>query len=91
MEKQKQSTPECLSNYLIGGCKYSSKTDELQLKYLKENGPRIPLTGVKIDLYNPVLRSLRRYDIENVQGKLVDELSRKTFPLELGEINSHYL
>lgn len=64
---------------LISGCQ-PKKTDKGQSK----NRPKIHLAGVKSDLYNPVLSSFRRYDIENVQGKLSDEHSRSTLPSELG-------
>ncbi|VVC29640.1 Hypothetical protein CINCED_3A021324 [Cinara cedri] len=86
MEKQKQFIPERLNNYIIDGCQHCSKTDRLELKCLKESGPRIPLAGVKTFLYNPLQLSLRMYEIENIQGKYVNELSRKTFPLELATL-----
>lgn len=86
MEKQKQFIPEQLDSYLIGGCQHSSRSDQLlQIKCSKENSPRVPLVAVKTGLYNPMQPTFRMNEIEHYQGKRVDELSRKTFPLELGE------
>jgi len=83
VENPKQSTSERLGDFLIGGCQYS-KTDKLKPKSLTENLPRTKLAEVKSNLYNPVLSTFRRRDIENVQGKLSDELSGSTLPPGLG-------
>lgn len=40
------------NNYLINGC--HNQTAKLQSQCLKENGPRVQLAEVKMDLYNPV-------------------------------------
>lgn len=68
---------------MIGGCQYNKK-DKLKPELLSENIPRTNLAGVKSNLYNPVHSTFRRRDIENVQGKLSDELSSNTLPPGLG-------
>lgn len=71
------------NNYLISGC--HNQTAKLQSQCLKENGPRVQLAEVKMDLYNPVRSTLQRNDIENVQGRLSDEHSRSTLPPGMGK------
>lgn len=73
---------------MIDGCSQHSKSDKLKPKLLSENLPRTKLAGVKSNLYNPVLSTFRRRDIENVQGKLSDEHSGNTLPPGLGK-NKH--
>lgn len=48
----------------------------IRINYSKENLVR--LTGVKTGIYNPVLPTLRKYDRDDVLGKLSDEHSRHT-------------
>ncbi|XP_060874881.1 uncharacterized protein LOC132948444 [Metopolophium dirhodum] len=91
VENPKQSTSERHGDVLIGGCQYS-KTDKPKPELLSENLPRTKLSGVKSNLYNPVQSTFRRRDIENVQGKLSDELSGSTLPpglVALPNYNDH--
>ncbi|XP_003242206.1 uncharacterized protein LOC100574615 [Acyrthosiphon pisum] len=91
VEDPKQSTSERPGDILIGGCQYS-KTDKLKPELFSKNLPRTKLAGVKSNLYNPVQSTFRRRDIENVQGKLSDELSGNTLPpglVALPNYNDH--
>ncbi|XP_022165738.1 uncharacterized protein LOC111030513 [Myzus persicae] len=91
IENPKQNTSERLGDFLIGGCQYNKK-DKLKPELLSENIPRTNLAGVKSNLYNPVHSTFRRRDIENVQGKLSDELSSNTLPpglVSLPNYNDH--
>ncbi|XP_027848060.1 uncharacterized protein LOC114127900 [Aphis gossypii] len=88
IENPKQITSERLGNFLIGGCQ-QNKTDTLNSDLISENLPRIKLAGVKSNLYNPVQSTFRRHDIENLQGKLSDELSRSTLPPGLVALPSY--
>ncbi|XP_050520719.1 uncharacterized protein LOC126894083 [Daktulosphaira vitifoliae] len=74
--------PEHLGDYLFGGCQKINKANRVS-KLSPENRPRVKLASVKTDLYNPVQSTLRRYDIDDVQGKLSDEHSRSTIPPEI--------
>ncbi|XP_025192869.1 uncharacterized protein LOC112592923 [Melanaphis sacchari] len=91
VENPKQVTSEHLGNFLIGGCQHN-KTEKLKPDLISKNLPRVKLAGVKSNLYNPVRSTFRRRDIENVQGKLSDELSGNTLPpglVALPNYNDH--
>ena len=50
-------------------------------------GPKRRLTAVKQEgLYNPCLPTLRRMDMDEVLGKLVDDHSRHSTPCSRGDI-----
>lgn len=80
---------EYRNNYLIGGCHHNQNT-KLQYKCSKENGPRVQLAEVKMDLYNPVRSTLLRNEIDNIQGKLSDVHSRCTLPPGMGKFFLKY-
>ena len=48
---------------------------------------RIKLAAVKTALYNPCLASLKRYDMDNVSGKLPEEQSQNTTTLCRGQLS----
>lgn len=84
----KKIIPEHIDEYLIGGC---IKTNNVQHNSNNEqNQHRVHLVAVKSSLYNPVQGTFRRYDIENVQGKLTYEHSRNTLPPGISKLIMKY-
>ena len=64
--------------------------DSLAPPIVPRQRERIKLAQVKSNLYNPILPTLRRYDMDDVICKLADEHHRHTSYLTKSELKTFY-